>query len=112
MEMDFSIERFGTVIAQRKTIDSQFKSLTHEILKTVNDLNLDQEYLPGKSGTMNGMLKIAHATSFDLDENFISKPLIKALDSQLNSKQIFPDEVKLKVRNFRRANDNNNILGE
>lgn len=100
MQMDFSIERFGSVIAQRKNIDSQFKLLAQDILKIVNETKLDQEFLPGKSGTMNGMLKIAHATSFDLDENFISKPLIKALDSQLNSKQIFPDEVKLKVRNF------------
>lgn len=100
MQMDFSIERFGSVIAQRKNIDSQFKLHAQDILKIVNETKLDQEFLPGKSGTMNGMLKIAHATSFDLDENFISKPLIKALDSQLNSKQIFPDEVKLKVRNF------------
>lgn len=100
MEMDFSIERFGTVIAQRKTIDSQFKSLTHEILKTVNDLNLDQEYLPGKSGTMNGILKIAHATTFDLDESFISKTLIKNLDASLNNKQVFPEEVKTPIRTF------------
>lgn len=98
MDMDFSIERYGTVIAQRKGIDAQYSKHTSELLKIVNDIQLDQEYLPGKSGTMNGILKIAHSNTIDLDSSFISKPLIKALDAPLNKKQLFPEEVKVKIR--------------
>jgi len=98
MEMDFSIERFGTVIAQRKAINSQFAKLTSDLLQLVNSSQLDQAYLPGKSGTMNGILKIAHANSLDLDESFISKPLIKSLATPLNKTHIFPEEVKQQIR--------------
>jgi ATP-dependent exoDNAse (exonuclease V) beta subunit len=98
MEMDFSIERFGSVIAQRKAIDAKFKVLAQDLLQSINDSQLNQEYLPGKSGTMNGILKIAHATSISLDENFISKTLIKSLDAPLTKNQIFPEEAKVKIR--------------
>ena len=100
MEMDFSLNRFGSVIAQRRVIDDQFKLLTNEILRAVNDTNLDQDFLPGKSRTMNGILKIADASSFDLDESFISKTLLTNLDKPLNSKQVFPEEVKAPIRVF------------
>lgn len=98
MQMDFTVERFGSVIAQRKTIDAQFNELTQNVLKSVDSTDLDKSTLPGGIHTLNGILKIAHASSMSLKEDFISKTLLKNLDTELKAKQFFPEEIKSQIR--------------
>lgn len=92
MEMDFSVERFNSVIAQRKTIDNSFNKLTNQLNENIQNLNSD--LLPGKSTTYNGILKLANANSFIESEDQISKNIIKYLDTELKKGQVFPEEVK------------------
>lgn len=98
MEMDFSIERFDAVTSQRKILDNNFKKLAINLLNEVNKHQLNQEYLPGKSGTFNGIMKMVNANSFIVDEGDISKNVTKYLDAELKKGQIFPDEIKAIIR--------------
>lgn len=100
MEMDFSIERFKSVIIQRKIIDNSFNKLSSKLLQVVDSNSLDQEYLPGKSGTFNGIMKMVNASSFLVNEGDISKTLIKNLDVELKKNQVFPEEIKEAVRDI------------
>lgn len=98
MGMDFGIDRFKSVIAQRKAIDISFNNLASKLLKAINNHQLDQEYLPGKSGTFNGIMKMANTVSFITNEADISKNVVKYLDVDLKKGQIFPGEIKEIIR--------------
>ena len=64
----------------------------------MNDSNLDQTSLPGKSRTMDGILKLMHAKKIELDDTFLSKSMLSSLDAPLNKNHIYPEVVKLKIK--------------
>lgn len=96
METDFSIERYNSVIAQKKSIDNSFNKLTFQLNENILLLNAD--LLPGKSTTYNGIIKLSNADSFIVDEKDISNTVIKNLDVVLKKGQVFPDEIKKSIR--------------
>ncbi len=98
MEMKFSVDDFHQLRHQRSLIDEQFLQLALQLSNTIQVVNLNQDLLPGKSNTMNPIIKLTELKRFPIDEKIISPTLMKNLDVDLKAGQEFPEEVKQCVR--------------
>ena len=47
---------------------------------------------------MDGILKLMHAKKIELDDTFLSKSMLSSLDAPLNKNHIYPEVVKLKIK--------------
>lgn len=100
MEMDFSLERYGTVIAQRNKLNASFGELTSSLKELVESSALEMDLLPGRSYTYNPIIKLAHLDRFEAKIDFKSATLNKNLDIELKKGQVFPEEIKSKIRSI------------
>ena len=98
MEMQFSVDDFHQLRYQRTLIDEQFLKLAQQLKETIHTVNLNQDALPGKSRTMNPLLKLSELNRFPVDEKIISATLMTNLEVELKAGQEFPEEVKQCVR--------------
>ncbi|MCH2224974.1 MAG: UvrD-helicase domain-containing protein, partial [Crocinitomicaceae bacterium] len=100
MTMDFSMEQFGRLHHRKKQLDQASLLLGSKITEQLNTHSLKANELPGKSRTMNGIVKMASVQMFPLDEKIIGKSVLTAIESDLKSGQRFPDELKQAIQEF------------
>lgn len=98
--MDFSMEKYNNLHAQKKVQDTEFNSLTGK-LREVLELNpLNSDLLPGKSTTYNAIIKLSEYETFQDSDKLVSDSFIGNLDKELNSKQLYPEDVKSRIRSI------------
>ena len=81
-EMDFSPEQFRRLMHSKKQFDAQFLVHTNVLKLEVDSAALDQELLPGKSTTLNAILKVIGFSGFSKEPPF-SEAFIKNLSINL-----------------------------
>lgn len=97
MEMDFSTEQFGRLTQDKKKIDAEFIKHTQSIKFEVEAVGLDQDLLPGKSGTYNAIHKVIGYNKFQNDAVLFTPTFIKTLEVELKPKQVYPQSIKDKI---------------
>ncbi|MDG1775873.1 MAG: UvrD-helicase domain-containing protein [Crocinitomicaceae bacterium] len=96
-EMDFSPEQFRRLMHSKKQFDAQFLVHTNVLKLEVDSAALDQELLPGKSTTLNAILKVIGFSGFSKEPPF-SEAFIKNLSIELKPKQVYPQSIKDKIQ--------------
>lgn len=98
LTMDFSTERHSALRARRQVIDQSFAQYSSRLKTAVQAHGLSADMLPGKSATLNAILRLCDATSFDLKTPLLSDSFLKYMDAPLKPGQDFPEEVKAILR--------------
>ncbi|MEJ6776682.1 MAG: UvrD-helicase domain-containing protein [Crocinitomicaceae bacterium] len=97
MVMDFSTNQFERLIQKKKKIDTQFITHTQAIKTEINLIGLDQDLLPGKSGTYNAISKVLAYSTFHNDPQLFTPTFIKTIEVELKAKQVYPQSIKDKI---------------
>ena len=96
MNTKFSTEEYEKLIQEKEKFDNEFLIHTKNIKKEL--YLIDENLLPNKGRTYNGILKITEYNSFYCDNKpLFSESFIKNLSVELKPKQIYPQSIKNKI---------------
>jgi ATP-dependent exoDNAse (exonuclease V) beta subunit len=94
LTMDFSVEQFGRLKNERTKLDKLYLTQAERLRQFIDSEGIDQDLLPGKSRTMNAILKLISQESFPNSSSLVSDSFLKNLTTELKPSQHFPDNVK------------------
>jgi len=100
LEMDFSLEHYGSLRKQRLQLDQSLVDMAQQLHRTVDQENLTPESLPGKSRTYNAIVKMMSYSSFPNEAQIISDSFAKNLEAELKPEHYFPESIKSIIRSM------------
>ncbi|MDX2362096.1 MAG: UvrD-helicase domain-containing protein [Crocinitomicaceae bacterium] len=98
LEMDFSVEQFGSLKKERNRLDDLYLLQASKLKSAVDNEQLSADTLPGKSTTYKGISKLYSVDAFPVKSSLVTDSFLKNMDAELKPSQHYPASVKQEIR--------------
>ena len=94
MEMDFSVEVFGSLINTKKKFDASYQSAAEPIRNILESGKHDLDLLPGKTTTLNGINKIVYCDAFYNEKSLLTDNVRSKIEDDVPKGKVVPQELR------------------